>query len=144
MDRRLTWFFVLLVPAFVWSWINPHDRFTWWLEVAPALIGLPLIWAVRRRFPLSTLLLALIYLHIVILLVGGHYTYALVPLGEWAKGWFGWQREQLRQARAFRAGLCAGDSGAGIVRSAPHRSAAAAGWVSSSSACASRFRRSTN
>mgnify|MGYP006273396547 CR=1 FL=1 len=92
MDRRLTWFFVLLVPPFIWSWINPHDRFTWWLEVAPALIGLPLIWAVRRKFPLSTLLLGLIYVHIVILLVGGHYTYALVPAGEWAKGWFGWQR----------------------------------------------------
>lgn len=86
------WFCALLGPAFVWSWINPHDRFTWWLEVAPALLGLPLIWVVRRRFPLSSLLLGLIAVHCVILLVGGHYTYARVPAGEWAKSWFGWER----------------------------------------------------
>jgi putative membrane protein len=105
MERRLIWFFALLVPAFAWSWINPHDRFTWWLEVAPALIGLPLIWAMRRKFPLSTLLLVLIWLHVVILLVGGHYTYALVPAGEWAKGWFGWQRNNYDKLGHFAQGF---------------------------------------
>lgn len=105
MDRRLNWFLALLLPVFFWSWHNPHDRFTWWLEVAPALIGLPLLWAVRRRFPVSTLLLVLIYLHVVILLVGGHYTYAEVPLGEWAKGWFGWRRNNYDKLGHFAQGF---------------------------------------
>jgi len=91
-DSRLLWFLGLLVPVLVWSGIEPHDRLTWFLEVAPVLIGVPLIVAVRRRFPLSTLLLVLVGLHCAILMVGGKYTYALVPAGEWAKEWFGWTR----------------------------------------------------
>lgn len=105
MDRRLLWFSALIVPVFGWSWLNPHDRFTWWLEAAPVLIGLPLIWMLRRRFPMSTLLLVLIYLHMVILLVGGHYTYALVPVGEWAKAWFGWQRNNYDKLGHFAQGF---------------------------------------
>lgn len=91
-DRRLTWFVALLLPVLLWSVVKPHDLLTWLLEVAPVLIGVPLLLAGRRRFPLSTLLLALLWLHAVILIVGGHYTYALVPAGEWAKEWFGWTR----------------------------------------------------
>ncbi len=79
MERRLIWFLGLMAPVLVWSWIAPHDRFTWWLEVAPVLIGVPLILAVRKTFPLSSLLLVLGWVHGVILMVGGHYTYALVP-----------------------------------------------------------------
>lgn len=79
MDRRLIWFLGLLVPVLVWSWTAPHDRFTWWLEVVPVLIGVPMVFAVRGRFPLSTLLLVLVWVHCVVLMVGGHYTYALVP-----------------------------------------------------------------
>lgn len=79
MDRRLIWFLGLLVPVLVWSWIAPHDRFTWWLEVVPVLIGVPIMLGVRRRFPLSTLLLLLVWVHCGVLIVGGHYTYALVP-----------------------------------------------------------------
>ena len=79
MERRLVWFLGLLAPVLVWSWVAPHDRFTWWLEVVPALIGVPLFVAVRKRFPLSTLLLGLVWVHAAILMVGGHYTYALVP-----------------------------------------------------------------
>lgn len=91
-DRRLLWFLGLLLPVLVWSGIGPHDRLTWFLEVAPVLIGVPAILAVRHRFPLSTLLLVLVWLHCVVLMVGGKYTYALVPAGEWAKEWFGWTR----------------------------------------------------
>jgi putative membrane protein len=80
------------LPVLAWSWINPHDRFTWWLESAPVILAVPLIFALQRRFPLSTLLLVLVWFHAVILVVGGHYTYALVPAGDWAKEWFGWQR----------------------------------------------------
>ncbi len=72
MDRRLIWFVVLLIPVMVWSWIAPHDRFTWWLESAPVVAGVPLILACRKRFPLSTLLLVLLWLHCVVLVVGGH------------------------------------------------------------------------
>jgi putative membrane protein len=79
MDRRLIWFLVVLAPVLAWSWHAPHDRFTWWLEVIPAVIGVPLIVVVQRKFPLSTLLLVLVWLHCVVLIVGGHYTYALVP-----------------------------------------------------------------
>lgn len=92
MDRRLTIFVVLLLPVLGWSAVRPYDFFTWFLEVAPVLIGVPLMLAVRRRFPLSTLLLVLVWLHCVILIVGGHYTYARVPMGEWWMQWFGWTR----------------------------------------------------
>jgi len=89
MDRRLIWFLVFLAPVMAWSWIRPHDRLTWWLESAPAVVGVALLFAFQKKFPLSSLLLGLLWLHCVLLVTGGHYTYALVPLGEWAKGWFG-------------------------------------------------------
>jgi putative membrane protein len=105
MDRRLIWFLGLLMPVLVWSWIAPFDRFTWWLESAPVLIGVPLILAVRRRFPLSTLLLGLIWLHCVILVVGGHYTYARVPLGDWMRDWCGWTRNNYDKLGHFAQGF---------------------------------------
>lgn len=105
MDRRLIWFCGLLAPVFIWSAMAPHDYFTWVLEVAPILIGLPVAWAVQRRFPLSGLLLVLLWLHSVILIVGGHYTYALVPLGEWARDWFGWTRNNYDKLGHFAQGL---------------------------------------
>jgi len=92
MDRRLIVFVGTLIPVVVWSWINPYDRFTWWLEAAPVLIGVPLIVLLGRRFPLSSLLLVLIWAHCVILVVGGHYTYARVPLGDWMRDWLGGDR----------------------------------------------------
>ena len=90
MDRRLLWFCALLVPVLAWSAVRPHDYFTWFLEVLPILLGLPVALALHRRFPLSTLLLVLLWWHSVILIFGGHYTYARVPLGDWAMHWFGW------------------------------------------------------
>ena len=105
MDRRLSWFVALLAPVVVWSWIGPHDRFTWWLESAPAVVGVPLILVLRKKFPLSSLLLVLLWLHCVLLVTGGHYTYALVPLGEWARGWFGWTRNNYDKLGHFTQGL---------------------------------------
>ncbi len=105
MDRRLIVFLVLLIPMLAWSAINPYDRLTWWLEVTPVLIGVPLILAVHRRFPLSTLLLGLIWLHCVILIVGGHYTYARVPAGAWCQEWFGWTRNNYDKLGHFAQGL---------------------------------------
>jgi putative membrane protein len=104
-DRRLLWFCALLAPVLAWSAVRPHDYFTWVLEIFPALIGVPLMLAVQGRFRLSTLLLVLIWLHCVLLIVGGHYTYALVPLGEWAKGWFGWTRNNYDKLGHFTQGF---------------------------------------
>lgn len=92
MDRRLVWFIVLLAPVLGWSAVGPHDRFTWFLEVAPIFIFLPVVLALQKRLPLSSLLLVLLWWHSVILILGGHYTYARVPLGDWAMEWFGWER----------------------------------------------------
>jgi putative membrane protein len=81
---------VLLVLAglvLIGSGIRPFDRATWWLEVAPVLIGAPVLVATFSRFRLSPLLYRLLFLHAVILMVGGHYTYARVPVGNWVQDW---------------------------------------------------------
>lgn len=76
----------------LWSGIAPHDRITWWLEVSPVLIGAPLLLATARRFPLTPLLYGLLFAHAVILMVGGHYTYARVPFGFWMQDAFDFAR----------------------------------------------------
>src|SRR5688572_5375259 len=105
MDRRLIWFSGLLLPVLAWSAVRPHDYFTWVLEVTPVFIGLPVAFAVQRRFPLSTLLLVLLWVHAVILIVGGHYTYARVPLGDRAMEWFGWTRNNYDKIGHFAQGF---------------------------------------
>jgi putative membrane protein len=75
-----------------WSAWNPHDYPTWWLEVAPALVGLVLLLATRRRFPLTPLCYWLILGHAVVLMIGGHYTYAEVPAGDWLRDLVGGER----------------------------------------------------
>ncbi|MFT3781271.1 MAG: DUF2238 domain-containing protein [Nibricoccus sp.] len=105
MDKRLLLFLGLSLPVWLWSAIQPHDRFTWWLEVAPACIGLPLIFAFQKRFPLSTLLLVLIWLHVVVLLVGGHYTYARVPLFDWIRDATGGTRNDYDKVGHFVQGF---------------------------------------
>ena len=105
MDRRLLWFVVLLASVLGWSAVAPYDRFTWFLEVAPLFVGLPLAFAVQHRFRLSSLLLVLLWGHCVILIFGGHYTYARVPLGNWAMGWFGWTRNDYDKLGHFAQGF---------------------------------------
>lgn len=83
---------IIVLGFLVWSAINPHDYFTWFLEVAPVLIGAAIIFPTYRRFRLSNLLYTLIAIHSIILIIGGHYTYALTPIGEWMKEWFGFTR----------------------------------------------------
>ena len=80
------------MAVLIWSVTAPKDLFTWFLEVLPALIGLVLIVMTFRRFPLTPLLYWLILAHCIVLMVGGHYTYAEVPLGEIIKPWFGFER----------------------------------------------------
>ena len=66
----------------------PHDRVTWLLEVFPVLLGAPILIVTHRRFPLTPLLYRLLFLHALILILGGHYTYARVPLGDWLRDLF--------------------------------------------------------
>lgn len=75
----------ILALVGVWSGIVPRDRFTWWLEVFPVLIVLPLLVATEARFPFSRLAYGLMLVHAIILLVGGHYTYAEMPLFNWLR-----------------------------------------------------------
>jgi putative membrane protein len=85
--------FLLILPWILWSAWKPHDRLTWWLEVVPVFIGfVALAIAAGKGWRVSTFVLVWLGLHMVLLLVGGHYTYALTPLGEWMKGWFGFTR----------------------------------------------------
>ncbi len=74
------------------SGITPHDRLTWLLEVFPILAGVPLLVATYRRFPLTHLVYFLIFVHATILAIGGHYTYALTPVGFWLQEAFGFAR----------------------------------------------------
>lgn len=67
--------------ALVLSGIRPYDRLTWFLEVFPVLLGIPVLVFTFRRFPLTSLLYRLLLIHAIILIVGGYYTYARVPLG---------------------------------------------------------------
>lgn len=71
-----------VIFVLAWSAIGPYDRATWWLEVTPVLIAVPLMLATYKKFPLTTLLYILAAVHCIILIVGGHYTYARVPYME--------------------------------------------------------------
>lgn len=72
---------IVLVVLLARSGAQPYDRPTWALEVFPVVIALPILWATYRRFPLTTLLYVCIFLHALVLMLGGAYTYARVPLG---------------------------------------------------------------
>ncbi len=78
-------FLGLATLVFIWSAIGPKDYLTWSMEVAPAVIGFFILYFTYDRFRLSTLLYGCIALHAIILMVGGHYTYAEVPLFNWFK-----------------------------------------------------------
>ena len=97
--------FVLFLVALAWSAVRPHDWFTWILEVFPAVIGAVLLLATRNRFPLTPLLYVLLFLHALILVVGGHYTYALVPFGFWMQDAFGFTRNHYDRIGHFAQGF---------------------------------------
>lgn len=74
---------VVTIALLVLSGIAPYDRTTWWLEIFPILLAAPLLIATASRFPLTPLVYRLIFVHALILILGGHYTYARVPMGFW-------------------------------------------------------------
>lgn len=78
----------LTLLALLVSALAPYDRATWWMEVAPVLIALPILLVTWRGFPLTPLLYRLIFLHALVLILGGYYTYARVPVGFWVQDLF--------------------------------------------------------
>lgn len=88
-----------------WSAYQPHDYFTWFLEVFPALLGFGVLVITRKSFPLTPLLYTLILIHCLILMVGGHYTYAEVPLFNDFKEWFGFERNNYDKVGHFVQGF---------------------------------------
>jgi putative membrane protein len=91
VKMRTIWI-ILFFAVLIWSGINPKDQFTWLLEVLPALVGIIILAVSYNRFRLTTLTYILILIHAIILMVGGHYTYAEMPLFDWLKDVFELER----------------------------------------------------
>ncbi len=101
---RALWL-IIYFSVLVWSVINPKGYGIWFLEVSPALIGLVILVLTYRKFPLTPLLYTLILIHCIILMVGGHYTYAEVPLFDYIKPWFGFERNNFDRLGHFAQGF---------------------------------------
>lgn len=107
LPNRYPLILLIIVLAFwTWSGIGLHDtRLTWVLETFPVMIALPVILLTYGRFPLTNLTYTLIAIHAVILMFGGHYSYAKVPLGFWMEDWFGWTRNNYDKIGHFMQGF---------------------------------------
>lgn len=105
-SERSFWTMVAVAAlAVAVSGVGPRDRPTWWMEVAPVLIAVPILWATRRRFPLTPLLYGLVALHACVLALGGHYTYAEVPFGFWVRDALGLARNHYDRIGHFMQGF---------------------------------------
>jgi putative membrane protein len=93
-----------LLALAVSGW-RPYDRLTWLMEVMPVLLAIPVLLATRARFPLTTLLYVLIFLHAIVLIGGGAYTYARVPIGAWVQDWLGLARNPYDKLGHFMQGF---------------------------------------
>lgn len=98
-------YLAIVAIALVWSFAGCYDRFTWALEVWPAVIGIGILVATYGRFRFTTLVYSLIALHAIVLMVGGHYTYARVPLFDWLKEPMGWGRNHYDRLGHFMQGF---------------------------------------
>jgi len=101
---KIAWITIFLI-VLVWSGINPKDYPTWALEVSPAVIGLIVLVATDRRFPLTPLVYTFILIHCIVLMVGGHYTYAEVPLFDYLKPVLGFERNNFDKLGHFLQGF---------------------------------------
>lgn len=104
MAERFLWL-AIYFGVLIWSGIAPKDGFTWFLEVFPALVGMVLILATFRRFPLTRMVYWLVLMHCVILMIGGHYTYAEVPWFNWLRDVMHWQRNNYDKVGHFAQGF---------------------------------------
>ena len=98
-------FLLLFFTVFIWSAIKPHDYFTWFLEVLPAILALFVLAFSYRRFKLTTLVYSLILIHCIILMIGGHYTYAQVPFFDFIKEVFNQDRNNYDKLGHFAQGF---------------------------------------
>jgi putative membrane protein len=96
---------ILLLFVFLWSMVRPFDWFTWFLEILPVVIAVPILLLTYRRFRLTNLAYLLIFIHAVILLIGAKYTYAREPLFDWLKELFGWTRNNYDRLGHFAQGF---------------------------------------
>lgn len=103
-SRPLAWVLLFLV-VLTWSAIKPHDYTTWLLEVAPALLALVVLGLTYQRFPLTALLYYLILAHCIVLMIGGHYTYAEVPLFDYIRELTGGTRNNYDKLGHFTQGF---------------------------------------
>ena len=103
--REPTALLIIGSALLVWSGIHPFDRTTWILEVFPIFLAVPLLLATARRFPLTPLAYRLIFVHALILMLGGHYSYAKVPLGFWMQDLFGFTRNHYDRIGHFAQGF---------------------------------------
>jgi len=101
---RYLWL-IIFFSTLLWSGIQPKDYPTWMLEVLPAVVGFAVLAATRNRFPLTPLAYLLILVHCIILMVGGHYTYAEVPLFDWIRDGFGLERNNYDKVGHFVQGF---------------------------------------
>ncbi len=101
---RTLWLLIFFVTL-VWSGVHPKDYLTWLLEVLPALVGFVVLVMTRHKFPLTRLVYVLILFHCVILMVGGHYTYAEVPLFDWLRDLFDLERNNYDKVGHFVQGF---------------------------------------
>jgi putative membrane protein len=105
MSRLSLLWIAVFLAVLLWSGVEPKDRVTWMLEVAPAVVGGLVMWFTRASFPLTPLVYVLILVHCVILMVGGHYTYAEVPLGDWMREAFDQSRNNYDKLGHFVQGF---------------------------------------
>ncbi|MCH7329318.1 DUF2238 domain-containing protein [Acinetobacter modestus] len=96
---------IILILLLLLSGLQPYDRATWLMEVVPVLVVLPILFATYSRFPLTNLLYSLIFLHAMVLIVGGAYTYARVPLGFEIAQWFSLDRNPYDKIGHFMQGF---------------------------------------
>jgi putative membrane protein len=107
-SSRTSWLIgalALLLGFLALSAVKPHDYGTWALEVSPVLIALPILWATYKRFPLTTLVYVCIFIHSAVLILGGTYTYARVPLGFEIQEWLGLDRNPYDKIGHFMQGF---------------------------------------
>ena len=104
MLKKIIWL-TIFFAVLLWSAINPKDQFTWFLEVLPAIIGLIILAISYHKFRLTQLTYVLILIHCVILMIGGHYTYAEVPLFDTIAEWMGSERNNYDKVGHFAQGF---------------------------------------
>jgi len=96
---------VTFLGIFIWSGINPADLFTWFLEIVPAILGLIVVLLTYKRFRMTNLVYVLIWIHAIILVIGGHYTYAEMPLFNWIRDTFDLSRNYYDRVGHFAQGF---------------------------------------